>query len=177
MAVTQFKKRLLKAQKPPKPKLRRPARPFRRKAVVLHHIVGTSGIWSVLAKRLKCAIYSIQKQMSQEGWEYVREAFEQERAQSLGKCINNVFDIADHSIDVSSRLKANKFLLEKLHPDYKPESKVIVEGGKNPIQHQHVVFQVPAAILNRPVVDQMTVLEALERKQIEVDGDTPDEDG
>ena len=168
---------LKKSQRPPRPSLRKRQRPHRRKAVVLAAIPGTKGIWAMLAKKLDCSTNSIQRSLSQEGWEHVLEAFEQERVSALGGCVNNVFKIAAASLDVGAMLRANTFILEKLHPDFAPTSKLVVEGGKNPIQHNHraVVIEIPAEAMGLPVEDRMKILEAVESKEKELNDDSSSE--
>ena len=122
----------------------------------------------MLAMKLDCSLSAIHKTLKQPGWEYVKEAFEDEKLMALGQCEKNIFIIADCSLDTASRLSANKFLLEKLHPDFHPQSKLVIEGGNNPLKVQHVVFQIPADILNRPVEDRMAVLEQIEEKEKEM---------
>ena len=169
--VVQHAKRALAPSPPKTPKPRRRKRPHRLKRPVLLAIPGCRGIWSVLANRLDCSIGAIQKSLSQPGWELVREAFEQEKLRALGQCVQNVFAIADYGLEVGARLSANKFILEKMHPDFKPESKLVVEGGDKPINVQHVVFQIPAEVMERPVEDRMEILKRVEAQEVEANGE------
>ena len=162
--------KVMKNNEPPKPKLRKRKRPFQRKAAVLREISGCRGIWTTLAERLGCCVSTVQRALRQPGWENVLEAFEQEKLRAMDKCVNNVFDVADYSIDDGTRLAANRFILEKLHPNFHPSSKVVIEGGDNPLRVQHVLFQVPAEILNRPVEDRLEILEAMDVEEKRVNG-------
>lgn len=155
----------------PKPKLRKPNKPYRRKNIVRAAIPGTRGIWSELARKLDTTLSRVQSALDQEGWEDVREAFEQEKLKALDRCVRNIHDIADNSPSDDTRRLANQFILQNQHPDYHPESKVVVEGGK-PIQHQHkhIVFQIPAEIMTKSVEDRLAVLEAVEVQEKEMNG-------
>ena len=147
------------------PKPRKRTRPHRHRTVVLHAIKGCRGLWGELARRLDCSLLTIQAALRQPGWESVLQTFEEERLKALDGCADNVFNIAEWDEDSSVRLKANTFILEKMHPDFKPTSTVKVEGGDKPIQVQHVVLQIPEEILDQPLDTRIKVLEMAEAKE------------
>jgi len=147
----------------PRPrKLRKRKRPHLLKTSVLKVIPGTRGLWSVLARRLGCAVSTAQKSLSQEGWEWVREAFEQEKLTAKDKCAETVFNIALYGLSDDSRLNAAKFILEKTHPEFQSQTRVTVEGGDKPIKHAHVTFNLPPEVLNASVDDKIKLLEMLD---------------
>jgi len=169
-------KRFQLAASPPNPKLRKRVHPFQRKNSVLKAIEGCRGIWSELADRLGCGIYIIQRTLRQEGWESVLEAFEQEKLMVGDKCVKRMIDIALYSTSDNASLEACSRVAPVFNPDFQPASKVVVEGGNKPIQHQHqhqmVVFQIPAEIMQKSIEDRMNVLEAVEAKEMEVNGNS-----
>lgn len=152
------------AKEPPKPKLRRRTRPHLLKTSVLKQIPGTRGLWSVLAKRLGCVVSTVQRAMAQDGWEWVREAMEQEKLAAKEGCVERVYDLARHCPSFDTQLNASKFILEKTHPDFQTKSKVQIEGGDNPIKHQHAVIHVTPEILKAPIEDRIQLLENLADK-------------
>ena len=164
------RKLMVWASQPPMPRLRRRTRPYRRKTSVLAAIPGTYGIWSELAHRLGCSLNAVQQSLYQEGWEGVLEAFQQERLRLGDQCLLNLIRLAKYSLNEPVRYQANCRLAEYVLPGFKPSSRVVVEGGDKPIQHQHqvLVFDV-AQVLQLSAKDRLTVLEAAEARQREIE--------
>lgn len=166
MAVARATKVVSRYTEPPRPQLRRRLRPFKRKSTVLANIPGTKGIWSELATKLNCGVLSIQRSLRQPGWEFVLEAFEQERIRALDQCIQNVFSIANYSIDDRTRFQANSFILEKLHPEFQPTSRVKVEGEINQNhKHAHIVINIPPEMMTLPVQERLALLDLIDQKE------------
>lgn len=130
-------------------------------------IRGSKGIWSILARRLGCGILTAQKALRQDGWDALLEAFQQEGLTALDDCVENLFDLASTSVDDNVQLAATKFILEKTHPDYRPQSKLTIEGG-TPIRHEHVVIQIPVEVMAMSVEDRMKVLRIVDEKEVEL---------
>lgn len=159
--------RFLKAINPPLRKLRRRRRPVQYRCSVMNAIPGCRGIISVLAQRLRTTAGTLRKVLDRDGWELIREAFLEESVTAKEGLVKNVFDIADFGLDIGARLKANTWLLEKLHPDFRPQTKVLIEGGVNPIQHEHRLLQIPAEVLQLSIADRMKVLDLADAQEAE----------
>ena len=167
-------KRFQLAAAPPKPKLRKRVRPFKRKNSVLAAIEGCYGFWTTLAERMGVTTYTMQRVLHQPGWESVLEAFQEEKLKLGEVCGKNIISLALNSTSHEVQFKASAYLAERRIPDFHPVSKVVVEGGANPIQHQHqhqhqhVVFQ--ADIMDCGVEERMKALEVGEVKEMELNG-------
>lgn len=148
------------------PKLRRRIHPAYLKTTVLSLIPGCRGLWSELAKRLKCSVTTVQRAMAQEGWEWVREAFEEEKLTAREKCAASVYDLALYAESSQVRLSASTFILERTHPDFQKSSKVTVEGGNKPVRH--VMLNItPEMLKNLPVDAGLRMLEEVDRRVVE----------
>ena len=169
--IARAKKTLLQAAQQPRPrKLRKRLRPHRSRIEMMKAIRKSKGIWSILARRLGCTIVTAQNALKQEGWELLLEAFEDERLRTKARPLENILVIADYSADDGTRFNANKWLDERLNPEFQRTKKLIVEGGDRPVQLNHVIFQVDKTLLNAPVKDRVRVLEMIEERERELDG-------
>ena len=93
------------------------------------------------------------------------EAFNEEKLAARDECVENIYNLAKFATDSGTRFNANKFILEKTHPDFTPQTKVVHEGGQSPIQLQAMVVQVPAEVLQMSVEQRMAMLEHAEQEQ------------
>ena len=146
------------------PKTRKRVHPAYRKTTVLKHIPGCRGLWSELARRLNCSINTVQRAMSQEGWEWVREAFEEEKLRAKEMCAKSMYDLAQYAESSQVRFSATSFILDRTHPDFQKNSKVTVEGGSKPIR-SIVLSITPEMIQNLPVDESLKLLEQLEEDE------------
>lgn len=171
-ALARVTKRMMAANAPPPmPKLRRRKRPHRCRGYMLDAIRGSKGIWSVVAKKLGCTISAVQRSLSQPGWELVLDAFQQEKLRASGMVEKRLFDIALHSVDDNASIRAAMIILPVMNPEYRPSSKVVVEGGDKPIQHQHVHVVVTSDVLGLPPEQRLQVLEAAEQQEGDMNGE------
>jgi hypothetical protein len=155
---------------------RRRSRPHRQRSLVLKAIPGTRGLWTVLAEKLGCSVGAIQTSMRQEGWEFVREAFEEEQLRAMDTNIMNVYRLANSSPDPGVRLRASTFILEKMDKRFQKSKKVEISGNVNH-KHAHAVIALPAEGLDGMTVeDKLAALEFADVKLLEQEMEG-DEDG
>jgi hypothetical protein len=173
LQIGRLKKKWMVGSEPPKPKLRKRVKAYMRQTTVLNAIDGSGGCLTVVAKRLNTTAGMVNNILKKPGWEMVANRFADEREMRTWKCEDNVFSIANYSTDDNVRLRANQFILEKMHPDYKPVNKLTIEGGDKPIQHQHILIQLPAEILNAPLENRIQALEYIDAKRQELNDNQP----
>jgi len=125
-------------------------------------IKGSFGIISEIARRLDVKPAVVERCLAQEGWEDLMGALEVERGLIKDVSLRRLLNTVLFSSDEGSAAKAAMWFLEKLDPDYRKVSKVQVEGGDKPIQHQSVVVNIPAEALNRPLDVREAILGSIE---------------
>lgn len=153
----------------PKPfRPRKRVRPHRRKTTVLRLIKGTRGFWTELARRCECSLPTIQKMLHQPGWELVLEAFREEKIISRDRVTAQLYNLALHSGADQIRLQASQFIVERTNPDFQKQSKVTLEGGDKPIQHEHkhAVIHLPPEMITASPDDKIKLLEMLDEVEV-----------
>ncbi len=160
--------RYLHERTPRPPKLRKRKRPHQSRSRIRNAIEGSDGNWAVLAQRLDCAVSTIQRVLQRPEYELLLQAFQDERLKAVERCKQNIFDIANHCPVPADRLRANAFLVKHLDKHFHQSSRVTVEGGDRPIQHQHAVVQIPADVLDLPVEARLKVLELADEREQEL---------
>src|SRR3990167_1931555 len=83
-----------------------------RKDSVLHAIEGSCGLWGELARRLGITLVTAHRVLHQEGWESVKQAFEEEKLKALDQVVKRVFSVATSSTNDSASTNAARVLLE-----------------------------------------------------------------
>lgn len=153
---------------PKPPRLRKRTRPHRNRVAIATAIRDSKGSWSLLASKLECSVLTIQNILRRPENEMLLDAFHDQKVKALEGCVQNIFDIANYSPDIGARLRANAFLLQKLHKDFGVNSKVTIEGGANPIRVQATVLQIPAEVLQLPVESQLKMLEMADKQEEDI---------
>jgi hypothetical protein len=166
--------RLAAAPKPPK--LRKRKRPHQSRTKVARAIEHSHGNWTVLAEKLDCSVSTIRKFLERSENELLLQAFQDQRVASLERCVQNLFDIANYAPVTADRLRANAFLLQKLHDDFQRVNRVAIEGGNKPVQIQSAVLQVPAEVLQLPIEAQLKVLEMADDQEKALVEDVDDDE-
>ncbi len=162
------------AAAPKPPTLRKRLRPHQSRTKVSNAIEKSHGNWAILADQLKCTVPTIRKWLERPEYALLLQSFQDQRVTSLERCVQNVFDIANYSPDIQARLRANAFLLQKLHDDFQRSNKLTIEGGDKPVKIQTAVVQIPVEVLNLPIEQQLAMLEQADQKELEMSDDNSD---
>ena len=100
---------------------------------------------------------------AQEGWERIVEAFDDEKLRAVEGAVDRIYDLSEFSPSDGVRLQASSKIAEALHPDFQKETRVTVSGDRrNPIRVETASVVFTADLLDRPVEEQVRVLELAE---------------
>lgn len=169
MVEARRQKRFMFLSRTPMPKLRKRTRPFRLKSSVLAAIRGCYGMMWLLAEKMECATNTMYTQLHRPGWEFVLEAFQEEKWRAKGIPVRQLLFLAENAVSEAVREQASKDADTILNPQHRQSShKVTVEGGERPIRVQHAVFNVVEYLKRYPVETRMLALEQWEQKEKEM---------
>jgi len=134
-------------------------------------IVGSGGLKTVIAERLGVAWGTVNDILKRKGWEDIRTIWEEE-LEAVGDLAEETIQFAMRQrLDISSAsLNARWYLgLRHRHRGFVEQSKVIVEGGENPIKVEQSLIDVDS--LKLPIAVRKALLAAIEEREDEMGGD------
>jgi len=168
MRTARNAKKAKRVKNPPKSKLRKSITTRITKARFLRAIEGTGGIRKRIAERLRCHPSRIYNLLVKPDWDDMRLALvdEEERISDLAEELIE-YAIMDRT-DVPTAVRASMWHLSRRRREkYGDESKMVIEGGKNPIKTQSTTIAITVDTLDLPVEVRATILEAMEKKERE----------
>lgn len=133
------------------------------KARFLKALDGCAGNKSLIADRLGCAYGSVLNLLAREDWADMLAIYNDELEKLADLAEGTIKEAITQRMDMSTASRTAQWLLTRArHASRKmgDESKVVVEGGKNPILHQHNV--VPIETLGLPVELRRQIMEHLD---------------
>ena len=132
-------------------------------------IIGSGGLKTVIAERLGVTWSVVNDVLKRKGWEDIRTVWEEEM-EAVGDHAENAIQHAiTQRLDIQqATLNARWYLgLRHRHRGFAEQSKIVVEGGKNPIKIEQSLVDLDK--LDLPLEVRKVLLAAIEKETKEKD--------
>ena len=166
MRMARLAKRLKRSQQPPAPRRKpKPQRPHVTKGAFVKAARGSCGNRGWIAKRLGVAPTSIYRLLEREDWEDMRKVVAEEEDEMIDLSQSALRDAIEQRLDMGTASRTAQWYLQRKakHLGFGEESKVVHEGGDNPLQVQ--TNTIPIEALGLPIEIRRLILEAIEKKE------------
>lgn len=133
---------------------------------LLRAIQESHGLYTVIAKRLKCTPTTVKKALIRPGraWNHCRRLYEEECEKVGDIAEDTLIRAMKQTVDINVASRTAQWYLQQKGKQrgYSDSRTVKVEGGENPVRVNQLQVTIPATALNLPVNMRKKLLETID---------------